>query len=169
MAPETEGAVAKKSLFTWMDYLWVELLECAITRKYQCRTNWQDYQNKKLEWLCDSGTCTPCRSDRIGTKCYLYFLMTAAICCVSTRLWSSQMFFNLHILVITRALTINCMDSRQDLHIISRLCRNWIFSEMKQIAWSKDTDYTHVKWILHNITIFWRIQPPHHYLLLLPT
>lgn len=36
-----------------MDYLSVELLECAITGKYQRRMNWQDNQNKKLEWLFD--------------------------------------------------------------------------------------------------------------------
>lgn len=36
-----------------MDYLAVELLGCAITEKYQCRMNWQDYQNKKLKWMFD--------------------------------------------------------------------------------------------------------------------
>lgn len=94
-------------------------------------------------------------------------------CCDLLRQHSTVIFanvFNLHILVITRTLTINCMDSRQDLQIISRLCRNWIFSEIKQIVWSKDTDHTHVKWFLQNI-IFWRIQIPHHHhhrFLLLP-
>lgn len=36
-----------------MDYFSGELLECAITGKYQCRMNWQDYQNTKLEWFFD--------------------------------------------------------------------------------------------------------------------